>query len=378
MVFTVLSDVLASNIQRLSRVMDSKVVLPVFQTHLFELGMEDGALRVTASDGDLFLQVSMKVSDWSVSGGDVTRWCVHHRFMREFMSGFKKQPLVFHVSKDHGVEVEYPNGSIRFVYTDADAFPFFKSPDVEFEKSVLLPSGLLHEDLNRTSPFILRSEFTKVLSAVCLNFKSDGMDVVSTDRRILAKVTHPDIRTSSEHMMLLPPKPVAVLRSLLLNENGDVSVGAADGIGVVWGQDWCLSFRLLTDNYLRYNSVISRKCTTEVVVSKNALHDSIRRVLLMGDGIQRTVRMVTDAEKLVLSTVDRIQRKSAEEEVACLSSGPAVSIYLDEEGVCKMLQQFSSEKVVLKMKDASSPMLIVPEQKAEKEDFLMLIAPSWQ
>ena len=168
------------------------------------------------------------------------------------------------------------------------------------------------------------------------------------------------------------------LRSLLLNENGDVSVGAADGIGVVRGQDWCLSFRLLTDNYLRYKSVISRKCTTEVVVSKEALHDSIRRVLLMGDGIQRTVRMVTDTEKLVLSTVDRIQRKSAEEEVACLSSGPAVSIYLDGEGVCKMLQQFSSEKVVLKMKDASSPMLIVPEQKAEKEDFLMLIAPSWQ
>ena len=98
----------------------------------------------------------------------------------------------------------------------------------------------------------------------------------------------------------------------------------------------------------------------------------------MGDGIQRTVRMVTDAEKLVLSTVDRIQRKSAEEEVVCSASGPAVSIYLDGEGVCNMLQQFSSENVVLKMKDASSPMLIVSEQKAEKEDFLILIAPSWQ
>ena len=191
--------------------------------------------------------------------------------------------------------------------------------------------------------------------------KSRTLTMVATDGHRLSLVE----RTLKKEAVLpkgviLPRKGVTELRRLIDSEEGEFNIWVGEKQVMVEKGAKSLFMRLIDGQYPPYQQVIPNKQEKVVVVDRDPLVQSLRRVAIMNQDRSQGVKFAISPGNLEISSSNP-NLGEAKEELSASYKGNAFSVGFNARYFLEALEVIEDEKVVLQLKDGVSPCLIQSE-----------------
>ena len=269
MKFIVNSSTLLKELQKLNGVISTSNTLPILDNFLFEI--IDGKIRMIASD----LETTMisEISVESSSNGEIT---IPSKILIDTLKTFSNQPLTFLINDEtKGIEISSENGNYKLAGQDANEFP--KIPLLTSSSSISLDSTILSNAINKTLFASGNDELRPVMSGVFCELSEEQMTFVATDAHKLVKHTRKNISSNSNTSFILPKKPLSIIKNNIDSES-EILIDFSDTNVKFTLENITLICRLIDGKYPNYDAVIPKENPNKLVINKQELLNSIKRV----------------------------------------------------------------------------------------------------
>ena len=367
MKFIVNSSTLLKELQKLNGVISTSNTLPILDNFLFEI--EDGKIKIIASD----LETTMisEITTESSSNGQIT---IPSKILIDTLKTFSNQPLTFLVDEDtKGIEISSENGNYKLAGQDAKEFP--KVPELTSSSSFLIPSIVLFNAINKTLFASGNDELRPVMSGVFCELSEESITFVATDAHKLVKHTRSKISSNSNSSFILPKKPLSLLKNNIDNDS-EINVEFNETNVRFLLDNITLICRLIDGKYPNYDAVIPKDNPNKLVINKDELLNSIKRVSIYASKTTHQIRLKIAGSQLQITSEDLDFANKAEERLTCSYEGEDIEIGFNSRFVIDMLNNIGSDQICLEMSAPNRAGIILPlDGQEENEDTLMLVMP---
>ena len=367
MKFIVNSSTLLKELQKLNGVISTSNTLPILDNFLFEI--EDGKIMIIASD----LETTMisEITTESSSNGQIT---IPSKILIDTLKTFSNQPLTFLVDEDtKGIEISSENGNYKLAGQDAKEFP--KVPELSSSSSFLIPSTVLLNAINKTLFASGNDELRPVMSGVFCELSEESITFVATDAHKLVKHTRSKISSNSNSSFILPKKPLSLLKNNIDNDS-EINVEFNETNVRFLLDNITLICRLIDGKYPNYDAVIPKDNPNKLVINKDELLNSIKRVSIYASKTTHQIRLKIAGSQLQITSEDLDFANKAEERLTCSYEGEDIEIGFNSRFVIDMLNNIGSDQICLEMSAPNRAGIILPlDGQEENEDTLMLVMP---
>ena len=368
--FIVSSTELLKHLNAISRVISSKNTLPILDNFLFKL--EGKTLTITASDLEttLITQVELENAD------DEGLIAIQAKIMLDTLKEFPEQPLTFNIDLDSmAVEILSANGKFSIVGQNGEDFPLMPTLN-EKNHTISVSHELLLTGINKTLFATADDELRPVMNGIFIELSPEEMTFVASDAHKLVRYKRSDVKSDDLSSFILPKKPASLLKSLLAREEADVKLQFDDKNAFFTLTGFKLVCRLVEGKYPAYNSVIPVNNPNELIADRVECYTTLKRVSVFANQASNLVRLKLTPTELIVSAQDIDFAISAVETIKCEYNGQPMEIGFKSTFLVEILSNLSSEDVKLKLSDPSRAGLLVPAEKEnDYEDVLMLLMP---
>jgi DNA polymerase III subunit beta len=211
----------------------------------------------------------------------------------------------------------------------------------------------LRDGLKKTSYAISTDETRYVLNGIFTSFRDGKMTLVATDGRRLAMVDADlEFPASHETDVIIPTKAVQELQRCsaspaMSSSNSDSQISFTIG-------DSLLCSKLIEGNYPNYRQVIPGDSNERVVISREALLETVRRVSLLASDKSNSVKLVFSENRIEV-TANSPDVGEAQESMDVIYQGPPMQIAFNPEFLQAPLRALDSDDVYLDLIDEMSP-----------------------
>lgn len=368
MKFIVSSNALLKQLQMLQGVLASSNTLPILDNFLFEV---DGKqLTLTASDLETTMTATM-----AVEAKDKGSVAIPARILLDTLKAFPEQPLTFSIDgKHHGVEISSDQGKYKMTGFSGAEFP--KSPTLEEPSRFLLPAGTLAMAINKTLFATGNDDLRPVMSGIFFELGEEAVRFVATDAHKLVRYMRTDVRADKPASFIVPKKPLNLLKNVLSATNAEVAVSYNENNASFTFDNLVLVCRLIDGKYPNYEAVIPKKNPNKLTIDRASFLSSIRRVSIFSNKTTHQVRLSIAGSQLTVSAEDLDFANEANEKLTCSYEGEDMTIGFNSRFLMDMLNNLTSEHVVLEMSAPNRAGIILPSEPGEVgEDVLMLVMP---
>ena len=366
--FIVSSTGLFSHLQAISRVINSKNSLPILDCFLLEL--TDGTLSITASDNETTLTTSIETNEHDGNG----RLAVNSKTILDALKEIPEQPLSFEVNENMEIMVKYLNGKYSLMGQNADEYPQTTALGSN-AVHVTLGAPVLLNGITRSLFATADDELRPVMNGVYFDITTEDITFVASDGHKLVRNKTFKSRGNEKAAFILPKKPATLLKNLLPKEMGDVQIDFDDRNAVFTLENYSMTCRLIEGRYPNYNSVIPNDNPFKATIDRLAFMSALKRVSVFSSAASSLIKLHLDANSIQISGQDIDFSTSAEETLMCQYDGNPMSIGFKSTFLIDILNNISSQEVVLELKDAARAGVIVPVEQDAEEDLLMLLMP---
>ena len=368
MKFIVSSTGLFSRLQAISRVINSKNSLPILDCFLLEL--TDGTLSITASDSETTLSTFIEANEYDTDG----RFAVNSKTILEALKEIPEQPLTFEVSESMEIVVKYQNGKYSLMGQNADEYP--QSANLGSNAvHVSLGVEVLMNGINRSLFATADDELRPVMNGIYFDITTEDITFVASDGHKLVRNKTYKARGNEKAAFILPKKPATLLKNLLPKETGDVQIDFDDRNAMFTLENYSMTCRLIEGRYPNYNSVIPQNNPHRATIDRAAFVSALKRVSVFSSAASSLIKLRLDMNTIQISGQDIDFSTSAEETLMCQYEGNQMSIGFKSTFLIDILNNISSQEVVMELADPSRAGVIVPVEQNEEEDLLMLLMP---
>ena len=368
MKFIVSSTGLFSRLQAISRVINSKNSLPILDCFLLEL--TDGTLSITASDSETTLSTFIEANEYDADG----RFAVNSKTILEALKEIPEQPLTFEVSESMEIVVKYQNGKYSLMGQNADEYP--QSANLGSNAvHVSLGVEVLMNGINRSLFATADDELRPVMYGIYFDITTEDITFVASDGHKLVRNKTYKARGNEKAAFILPKKPATLLKNLLPKETGDVQIDFDDRNAMFTLENYSMTCRLIEGRYPNYNSVIPQNNPHRATIDRAAFVSALKRVSVFSSAASSLIKLRLDMNTIQISGQDIDFSTSAEETLMCQYEGNQMSIGFKSTFLIDILNNISSQEVVMELADPSRAGVIVPVEQNEDEDLLMLLMP---
>ncbi len=369
MKFIISSFVLLKNLQTLSGVLSSSNALPILDDFLFEL--KDDILNITASDLETTITVTLQPTK-AEKKGNVT---IPAKILLDTLKTLPDIPVTININEETMlVEISAGEGKYKLPGHRSDEFP--QKPEKEDITTVDIESGILVEAFNKTIFATGSDELRPVMSGVFCELTPDDITFVATDAHKLVRYRRKDMKAEHSASIILPQKPLNQLKNILPDDETKVRVEYNQTNAFFSFENVDLSCRLIEGKYPNYDAVIPGKNPNKLIIERNLLLNSIKRVSIFANQSTHQVRFKISGKELILSAEDVDFSNEAEERLTCNYLGDNIEIGFNSRFMMEMLANLTTEEIRLEMSEPNRAGIIIPENnKNENEDILMLVMP---
>lgn len=368
--FIVSSALLLKNLQAIGGVVSSNNTLPILDDFLFEI--REDTLTVTASDLETTMSVMLKLT-MSEEEGKVA---IPARILIDTLKTFADVPVTFSVNNEtFAVEMTAGEGKYKLNGHNGDEYP--ETPEIEDGNSFEMESGLLAEAITKTVFAAGNDELRPVMSGVLMEMEEEELSFVATDAHKLVRFSRTDIKPGRSESIILPTKPLNMIKSILVHEEGNVKIeynekNAFFGFGNVQ-----LVCKLIVGKYPNYRAVIPAENPNKLQIQRSLLLNTIRRVSLFANQSTHQIRFKISGQLLELSAEDIDYSNEAVETVSCNYDGEDLEIGFNSRFIQEMLSNIVTDEVLIEMSQPNRAGLIHPIESGEQkaENILMLVMP---
>ena len=367
--FTVSSSALNSRLTSLSKVINSKNAMPILDCFLFEVA--HNRMIITASDGENVMRTSLTLDQCEGDG----KFAVSNRTILDAVKELPEQPLTIDVDiVSMAIKVVYQNGLYNFIGQNPETYPTVQ-PMTDNATVLTLPNNVLADNITRSIFATASEELRPVMNGIYFDLTSESLAVVASDGHKLVRNKYFGVKSENPTSFILPKKPATLLKNILGKDDSDVVIRFDDRNADITFGDTVLQCRLIEGRYPNYNSVIPQDNPNHLTIDRKVLGGALRRVLPFASESSQLVRLHLEMGKMEISSEDVDFSTSAKEEIVCDYNGSTMNIGFKGSSLSEILNNLSSEEIVLELADPSRPCLIIPSEQPENEDVLMLIMP---
>lgn len=358
-------------------VVNSKNPLPILGDILIKTDMEaQRGLTFTASDSETWLTIEAP----HLSFDDSFEICIAAVDFYKALCNLKgKQVCMTLDAEHHTVECDYGNGRFTMAYEDATEYPK-PNMDASDSKSKVIDADKLLYAVNKPDYATANDELRPVMNGIRLEFFADGMVAVASDGHKLAKFKDLSIIPEGDNVEVcgftLPKKPAGVLRNLLNQFGGDVSITFNDRCATfVIADCFTLNTRLIEGRYPNYESVIPRENTIVATIDKAAFLAAMKRVLPMSNASSELISFKFTMGNMEISAEDYDFSRTASENISCDYASPDLQIGFKGSVIMAVLQSIDDDSVKVYLKDSMRAGVFMPATQKDNTSYLALAMP---
>ncbi len=370
MKFVVSSSELLYHLQAVSRVVSSKSTIPILENILFEL--ENGKLTITASDLESTMVTSMNLDNTEGDGAIA----LPAKILLETLKKFPEQPITIDIALDtRAVNIITDKGKFSVVGLSGDEFPEIPQIDADKASRLQLPASLVLSGINKTLFATADDELRPVMNGILIEMSPENLTFVASDSHKLVRYQRTDATTEFSSSFILPKKPASFLKNVLVKEDGDISIEFDDKNAFFQMENHKLVCRLVEGNYPSYNAVIPQDNPNKIIINRQDVVNTLGRVSLFSNQASNLVKLSIDGDELMVSAQDIDFSISAYEKLSCQYDGESIEIGFKSAFLAEILDNISSEEVVMELADPARAGIFLPLEKDGPEDELMLLMP---
>lgn len=368
MKFTISQDALLQGLQKIAGVVPAKSTTPILENIFFEL--DQSHLNITGTD----LEVSVTTKVGSVQVEETGAVALPARQIVETVRSLPDVQIRFESDSNHRVKMKTDQGGLYQVSgISKDNFPDL--PTIREDRFIEINNTVLIRMFNKTLFAVSTDELRPALMGVFVQVMPNEFRMVATDGHRLSKIVNTGFRCDESSIrMIVPPKAVQlVLKNL--PESGTTKL-------IYTEKMLCLSFdntiiytRLVEGQYPDYERVIPKDNDKSMVVDKNLLMASVKRVGLYSSLLTHQIRFQLNKGKLVVLSEDLDIGGEAREELDVDYSHAGLELGYNANYMLDVLKQVDTNEVVFHLKSPMSAALLSPAVQKEGESFQLLIMP---
>ncbi len=345
MKFRISKEAFLDGLQKVQHVVSTRTTLPILSNVL--LVARDGRLQFTTTDLDVGITGSVEAQIEKEGATTLPA--------KRLVSIVRELPASeVEVSVDGKNHAQIRSGPSFFKIIGLSEAEFPPLPDFEGAKEFRIPQQALRDGLRKTSYAISTDETRYVLNGIFTSFRDGKMTLVATDGRRLAMVdTDLEFPASHETDVIIPTKAVQELQRLL-GEGGEVLVKLSDSQVSFQIGDTLLASKLIEGNYPNYRQVIPADSNERVVISREALLETVRRVSLLSSDKSNSVKLVF-GENQIEVTANSPDVGEARESMDVAYTGKPMQIAFNPEFLQAPLRNLDTDEVYLDLIDEMSP-----------------------
>ncbi|SKC86348.1 DNA polymerase III subunit beta [Ohtaekwangia koreensis] len=367
MKFIVNSAYLLKQLSNINGVITTNPVVPILENFLFEL--EKGSLTVTASD----LQTSM-ITEIQVESKEKGSIAVPARILLDTLKNLPEQPVTFSIDDStYSVEIISDNGRYKLSGENATDFP--KVPTVSNDFSAEISTEVLSRAVNNTIFATSNDELRPAMTGVYVNLGDKNTTFVATDGHRLVRYRRTDVKSDNGNSIIIPRKALNLLKATLPSENTDVSLNFNMSNAFFKFGNIKMICRLIDERFPDYDNVIPSGNNIKMTIERNDLLGALKRISIYANKTTHQVRLKITGSELQISAEDLDFSNEANERLSCEHEGEDIEIGFNAKFLIEMLTNLDSDKIRLTMSAPNKAGVILPVEKDESEDILMLVMP---
>jgi len=367
MKFIVSSSALLKQLSGISGVITTNPVVPILENFLFEI--DDSRLTITASD----LQTSM-ITELEIESKESGSIAVPAKILIDTLKNLPEQPVNFSIDEQtYSVEISSDNGRYKLSGENATDFP--KVPSVSDDFSVDMSSDVLANAISNTIFATSNDELRPAMTGVYVNLSDKNTTFVATDGHRLIRYRRADVTSDNGNAIIIPRKALNLLRTTLPGENTPVSIEFNMANAFFKFGNIRMICRLIDERFPDYENVIPTDNKNKMVIDRGEMLSSLKRIAIYANKTTHQVRLKITGSELQISAEDLDFSNEANERLSCEHDGKDIEIGFNARFLIEMLSNSESKDIEFLFSAPNKAGLIVPKEKDDNEDILMLVMP---
>ena len=354
-------------LNKVGGVIPVRSTLPILENILFEL--LNNTLTLTATDMEISLTVSIQVK-----GSEDGSIAIPAKRLMDTIKALPEtaSPKFTIDTTTNKIKITTDNGEYALTGESAKEFPAV--PQFKSTGEIIIDNSSLKRIIHRTAFAVSTDELRPAMMGVLLQVKGNDMCAVSTDGHRLVKYIHKASKTGSlKRDIIIPAKALQIVNRSI--EGGDNTISINDTHIRFTFDNTVLVSRLIDENYPNYESVIPADNTKELIVNRNSLVESIRRVALYASATTHQVRFDIKSGSLTVTAQDIDFGGEAKENITCEYKDDALEIGFNSTYVVDVLTHLDAEKVLFKFSSPTRAGVVSPVDPKAGEEVIMLVMP---
>jgi DNA polymerase III subunit beta len=364
MKFATSSQEILKSLSRVIGVVPTKTTIPILENILFEL--EGNNLRLTATDIDIAMSVTLEVKA-SKDG----RLAVPAKRFFDTIKALPDIDFTFSADTNFKITLKTPNGEYKLTGESADDYPSL--PAFKHKSEITLDGEILRGLINRASFSVSSDELRPSMTGVLFHIKEDELRTVATDGHRLVRIITKNIelpKTSKE--ILVSAK---TLHLVLKSISGQTKINFDEKLIKFDFGNGVLISKLIDEQYPNYEAVIPIDYESKLIINRNEMLSSVRRVSIYSSSTTRQVKFAFNNEEMVISAQDFDIGGEAKETIACECTGEGMEIGFNSNYIIDVLGHLECESAMIEYSSPIKATIFRPMEKNENEDILMIVMP---
>jgi DNA polymerase-3 subunit beta len=371
MELTVAKADLQKELQLCQGVVEKRSTIPILSNVLLKAA--DGRLQIAATDLDVTILSSCPAT--ITTPGGVT---IEAKRLFDIIRSLPDEDVHVTMQENNSLLVESGTAKFRLLGLPAEDYPTL--PTVNATETFTIPLDELKTMVGKVVFAITHEETRFQLNGALLKVQPQKMEMVATDGHRMALITFPqggsDRKKGTDLTILIPRKALHEILRLEAGEDGTVQFGTSENHLFFETGDRRLLARMIDVNFPNYMEVISRDNDRKVMVDRERLLSTIRRISLVANERTRAVRFDFAPGKLTVSSTNP-ELGDARETVPIDYAGNPFFVGLNAAYVTDFLSAIDTPSVSLDLKDENSQCIGRPASTAEDlpYDYLYVVMP---
>ncbi|MCB9202339.1 MAG: DNA polymerase III subunit beta [Flavobacteriales bacterium] len=364
--FIVSSGELLKALQLVGSVIINNPTMSILENFLFELS--DGELTITGSDAETTLQTSI-----SVESQDEGKLAVPAKMLLEVLKTFSEQPLTFK-KQDSILEIIDETDNYFINLDDTEIYPSI--PEIYDSSEVVFTGGVLSNAINKTIFATGNDAIRPIMTGVLFQINDQQCNIVATDAHRLVKYSINDITSEEPIDLIIPKKPLNLLRNSLADSEEQVKIEFNQTNAKFTHKNTIWICRLIDGKYPNYNAVIPTENPNVLTINTSVFSNAVKRASFFANKSTHQVRLSIQGNSMRISAEDTSFNNKADMVLPCDYSGEDITIGFNSKFLLEMLSHLDSEDLTLEMSAPNRAGIIKPiDGLEENQEILMLVMP---
>lgn len=362
--FNVSSSELVKALSAVSGAVPNKATLPILETILFEC--EGNQIRLTATDLEISI-IEYMDADIDEEGAVA----IPARRLIETLRQLPDIPVAFDVDEKFNIKFRTDKGTYKLVGEDPDEFP--EVPNLNEGQQLETTRDVILNAIDKTLFAVSNDDLRPAMMGVYFDIGSDESKFVATDGHRLVRYVKKDLTADDPVNFIVPEKALTLVNKALHDEECTMTI-TNDHARFKSGNTIVIT-RLINEQYPNYESVIPRDNEKTMVIGKEQILATVKRVSIFSSSTTRQIRLQLHPDKLTIRAEDIDMSSEAKETIACEYDEDEMEIGFNAKYLADVLGNIDGDEVYFEFSTPNRAGIVKPSEESENEEMLMLVMP---